>query len=207
MPYLATSIGDFWHRWLITLSTWLRDYLSLPMGGSRHGLVATLRNLLLTMLLGGLWHGAQWTFVAWGGFHGAMLCIERILGIPSTKPALSEVEGRDLVTLGRVVLTFLIVTLGWVLFRSSSFAVALTVYRALFAGGPGAALLGGWNAVLAAGVIAYGGVRLLLDRWKIAPSWLELRPGLQAGALAGLLLALQLFSWPGPSPSFIYFKF
>ncbi|MFY9718616.1 MAG: MBOAT family O-acyltransferase, partial [Candidatus Cybelea sp.] len=209
MPYLATSIGDFWHRWHITLSTWLRDYLYIPLGGSRHGLLATLRNLMLTMLLGGLWHGPQWTFVAWGGFHGAMLCLERILGIDRpSKPVLSGVEGpRGLVTLGRVVLTFLIVTLGWVLFRASSFSVALTVYRALFAGGPGAPLLGGWNAVLAAGIIAYGGVRLLLDRWKIAPDWFGLRPGLQAGALAALLLALQLFSWPGPSPSFIYFKF
>ena len=77
MPYLATSITNFWHRWHITLSTWLRDYLYIPLGGSRYGMLATLRNLMITMLLGGLWHGAQWTFVAWGGFHGALLCIER----------------------------------------------------------------------------------------------------------------------------------
>jgi len=77
MPYLATSITDFWHRWHITLSTWLRDYLYVPLGGNRHGALATLRNLMITMLLGGLWHGAQWTFVAWGGFHGVLLCVER----------------------------------------------------------------------------------------------------------------------------------
>ena len=81
MPYLATSVTDFWHRWHITLSTWLRDYLYIPLGGSRHGRLATLRNLMLTMLLGGLWHGAQWTFVAWGGFHGVMLCFERLTGV------------------------------------------------------------------------------------------------------------------------------
>jgi MBOAT, membrane-bound O-acyltransferase family len=87
MPYLATSITDFWHRWHITLSTWLRDYLYIPLGGSRHGTLATLRNLMITMLLGGLWHGAQWTFVAWGGFHGVMLCIERLLGIGHERDA------------------------------------------------------------------------------------------------------------------------
>ncbi|MFY9630002.1 MAG: MBOAT family protein, partial [Candidatus Cybelea sp.] len=74
MPYLATSVTDFWHRWHITLSTWLRDYLYIPLGGNRGGALATLRNLMITMLLGGLWHGAQWTFVAWGGVHGAALC-------------------------------------------------------------------------------------------------------------------------------------
>ncbi len=87
MPYLATSITDFWHRWHMTLSTWLRDYLYIPLGGSRHGTLATLRNLMITMLLGGLWHGAQWTFVAWGGFHGVMLCIERLVGIGHERDA------------------------------------------------------------------------------------------------------------------------
>ena len=81
MPYLATSVTDFWHRWHITLSTWLRDYLYIPLGGNRHGKMATLGNLMITMLVGGLWHGAQWTFVAWGAFHGVMLCIERLFGI------------------------------------------------------------------------------------------------------------------------------
>jgi alginate O-acetyltransferase complex protein AlgI len=202
MPYLATSIGDFWHRWHITLSTWLRDYLYVPLGGSRHGSAATLRNLMVTMLLGGLWHGAQWTFVAWGGFHGTMLCIERLLGIgrKGTAPA-------GVALVARVTLTFAIVTLAWVLFRAPTFGVALGVYRALFAGGPGASLLTGWQAVLAGGILVFAGVRLLLDRWSEAPAWQGVRPGIQVGALAGLLLALALFSWPGLSPTFIYFKF
>lgn len=201
-PYLATSIGDFWHRWHITLSTWLRDYLYVPLGGNRRGPAATLRNLMVTMLLGGLWHGAQWTFVAWGGYHGVMLCIERLLGVGrrETAPGVAAV-------VARVTLTFAIVTLGWVLFRAPTFGAALGVYRALFAGGPGPSLLTAWQAVLAAGIVAFGGLRLLLDRRNAGPAWLELRPGLQAGALAGLLLALALLSWPGVSPSFIYFKF
>ncbi len=108
MPYLATSITDFWHRWHITLSTWLRDYLYIPLGGSRGGTLATLRNLMITMLLGGLWHGAQWTFVAWGGVHGALLCIERIGG------AGRAVAGRNAATAARVALTFILVSLAWV---------------------------------------------------------------------------------------------
>src|SRR5204863_8725933 len=76
-PYLATSLQDFWRRWHISLSTWLRDYLYIPLGGSREGERKTYRNLMLTMLLGGLWHGANWTFVVWGGIHGLGLSVER----------------------------------------------------------------------------------------------------------------------------------
>ncbi len=79
-PYLATSLQDFWRRWHISLSTWLRDYLYIPLGGNRHGEATTYRNLLLTMVIGGLWHGANWTFVAWGAIHGAVLAFER--GVP-----------------------------------------------------------------------------------------------------------------------------
>ncbi len=202
MPYLAMSVTDFWHRWHITLSTWLRDYLYIPLGGSRDGKLATLRNLMLTMLLGGLWHGAQWTFVAWGGFHGIMLCIERLLGVGHERSA-----PRGIALFARVVLTFTIVTLGWVLFRAPTFGAALTVYHALFAGGAGKGLLGGWQAVLAAGVVAFGLLRLLLRERRIEPSWLQLRPMAQIGTLAGLLLVLELLTWPGLSPTFIYFKF
>ncbi len=202
MPYLATSVTDFWHRWHITLSTWLRDYLYIPLGGSRHGLPSTLRNLMLTMLLGGLWHGAQWTFVAWGAFHGVMLCIERVLGIGHERSAV-----RGLVMVARVVLTFVIVSLAWVLFRSPSFGSAAAVYRALFAGGSGPLLLSGWQAVLSCGIVAFGAARLLLERLEIDPTWPRLRPIAQAGTLAGLLLALMMLSWPGISPAFIYFKF
>ncbi len=202
MPYLATSITDFWHRWHITLSTWLRDYLYIPLGGSRYGTPATLRNLMLTMLLGGLWHGAQWTFVAWGGFHGAMLCVERLTGIGHERT-----PPRGVVLLVRVVVTFTLVTMAWVLFRAQSFGVAVAVYRQLFTGGAGSMLLTGWQAVLAAGIVAFGAARLLLDRWKVETSWPQLRPAARAATLAGLMLALELLTWSGISPTFIYFKF
>ena len=79
-PYLAFSMTDFWHRWHMSLSRWLRDYLYIPLGGNRHGRLMTYRNLMLTMLLGGLWHGASWNFVIWGGYHGGLLSIERMMG-------------------------------------------------------------------------------------------------------------------------------
>jgi alginate O-acetyltransferase complex protein AlgI len=202
MPYLATSVTDFWHRWHITLSTWLRDYLYIPLGGSRYGKIATLRNLMLTMLLGGLWHGAQWTFVAWGGLHGVLLCVERLLGIGHERTA-----PRGLVAMARVVVTFLLVSLAWVLFRSPTFAAAESVYRALFAGGGGPSLLSGWQAVLAVGILLFGIVRLLAGGRHTALSWPKMRAFAQAGVLAGLLLALELLTWSGTSPAFIYFKF
>ena len=201
MPYLATSITDFWHRWHITLSTWLRDYLYIPLGGSRHGTFATLRNLMLTMLLGGLWHGAQWTFVAWGAVHGVLLCVERVLGIGHGRAP------RGVVAVVRIVVTFALVSLAWVLFRAPAFGTAAAVYRALFAGGGGASLLVGWPAVLAAGLAAFAAARLAFERFGVGRSWTALRPLSQAGALAGLLLALALLTWPGVSPAFIYFKF
>ena len=99
-PYLASSITDFWHRWHISLSRWLRDYLYIPLGGNRHGRLQTYRNLMLTMLLGGLWHGASWNFVVWGGYHGALLSIERMFrrkNAPRTGALDGAVsaEGRD----------------------------------------------------------------------------------------------------------------
>jgi len=202
MPYLATSVTDFWHRWHVTLSTWLRDYLYIPLGGNRRGAVSTLLNLMVTMLLGGLWHGAQWTFVVWGGFHGVMLCLERVCGIGREYSAPTGA-----MALVRIALTFAAVSLGWVLFRSPSFGIAVQVYRQLFAGGAGAPLLGGWQAVLSVGIVAFGILRWFLDRRGVALGWSQLRPFGQAGALAGLLVALQMLTWPGLSPTFIYFKF
>jgi alginate O-acetyltransferase complex protein AlgI len=111
-PYKAVSITDFWHRWHMSLSRWLRDYLYIPLGGNRKGEARTYANLLMTMLLGGLWHGASWTFVLWGGYHGALLAMERLMGKRSPfvrMPRAVQVGG-----------TFILVLIGWVLFRSSS---------------------------------------------------------------------------------------
>jgi hypothetical protein len=121
-PYLAQSLQDFWRRWHISLSTWLRDYLYVPLGGNRLGTARTYLNLMLTMLLGGLWHGANWTFVVWGGIHGAGLAVERL--------AAGKNEIRDsanaLARLCRRVCVFGIVCFAWVFFRSRNVGEAWT---------------------------------------------------------------------------------
>lgn len=118
-PYAALSITDFWRRWHISLSAFLRDYLYIPLGGNRRGPLRTYVNLLATMLLGGLWHGAQWTFVVWGAFHGALLACERRLGWDRRQAP------RGLHRTLRIVVTFVAVLIGWVFFRSPSLGFAV----------------------------------------------------------------------------------
>lgn len=130
-PYQAVSITDFWRRWHMTLSRFLRDYLYVPLGGNRRGVARTYINLLLTMVLGGLWHGANWTFVLWGLFHGALLALERAIGLDRAKRAV----------LPRAALTFFLVVLGWVLFRSADLDAAMVFYRAMFSPASAASVL------------------------------------------------------------------
>jgi len=126
-PYTATSIRDFWRRWHMSLSRWLRDYLYVPLGGSRGGSLFTYRNLMLTMLLGGLWHGAAWRFVVWGGLHGLGLAGERFVADRRTalgRPAPRDTRGRRVV---RRILTFHLVTVAWLFFRADSVGTALSM--------------------------------------------------------------------------------
>ena len=120
-PYKATSISDFWRRWHITLSNFLRDYLYIPLGGNRKGEFRRYINLMITMLLGGLWHGAGWTFVIWGGLHGIYLCINhwwRKLNLPLPKPIAWAI-------------TFLCVVVGWVLFRAQNLSDGMAILQAM----------------------------------------------------------------------------
>ena len=134
-PYRSASIIDFWRRWHMTLSRFLRDYLYIPLGGNRSGLTRTGLNLLATMGLGGLWHGADWTFVCWGLLHGGYLILNRSWRFVRAALPWPAGAGRLGFALS-VGLTFLAVTLGWVLFRADSFAAAARLYRGL-AGGNG----------------------------------------------------------------------
>src|SRR6266705_5160565 len=120
-PYKATSIIDFWRRWHMTLSQFLRDYLYIPLGGNRHGRVLRYVNLMITMLLGGLWHGAAWTFVAWGALHGAYLCINHAWN--NYGPAVAPRFAR-LANIAAFILTFLSVVVAWVFFRADSLSSA-----------------------------------------------------------------------------------
>jgi alginate O-acetyltransferase complex protein AlgI len=123
-PYHAQSITEFWRRWHISLSSWLRDYLYIPLGGSRKGALRTYVNLALVMLLGGLWHGASWNFVIWGGIHGTLLGVERAQGKDSLY--------RRLPAAVRVAITFLIVCIAWVFFRATDLPDALAYLGSMF---------------------------------------------------------------------------
>jgi Predicted membrane protein involved in D-alanine export len=125
-PYISQSITEFWRRWHISLSTWLRDYLYITLGGNRKGTFNTYRNLFLTMLLGGLWHGANFTYIIWGAWHGMWLAIERALGIDTNPQRFNPVKW---------AFTFLLVVVGWVIFRAENLHVAARMYGAMFSFG------------------------------------------------------------------------
>ena len=128
-PYKATSIIDFWRRWHMTLSRFLRDYLYIPLGGSRNGKTRRYVNLMITMLLGGLWHGAAWTYVIWGGLHGIYLLVNHAYRI--FKQHFNVHDGGRWARLGAGALTFLAVTVGWVFFRSDSVASAMIMLQTM----------------------------------------------------------------------------
>ena len=199
-PYLATSITDFWRRWHMTLSHWLRDYLYVPLGGNRRGRARTYLNLLLTMLLGGLWHGASWTFVAWGGVHGLALAVERALGV---RP---DVAPRGLARVVRQLVTFHVVCAAWVLFRAQSFGTAAEMYAGI-ARGPLTVSRPMLVPVLGALVIiaAYW----LGARWRPGVvSAVPVSPLAQGAYATGVALVALTFMVLGASGiAFIYFQF
>ena len=133
MPYISKNVSEFWRRWHISLSSWLRDYLFIPLGGSRGTSFQTNRNLMITMVLGGFWHGANWTFIVWGLIHGTLLIVHRYWQVfsaarPRLDTALRSIPG----TAVRMLATFLSVALAWVFFRAPTFNVAAEMFRRLF---------------------------------------------------------------------------
>lgn len=196
MPYLSANIAEFWRRWHISLSSWLRDYLYIPLGGSRHGALATYRNLILTMLLGGLWHGASWTFVAWGLYHGVLLALHRL--VVGDRKLLPRPVG--------IPLTFLAVAIGWVFFRAQTFPDAALVLTHLVQPIAGAALrpelVGMAIACLVLMLIGH-----LLGRLGWDATWDRRLPEPLVGATLALALLLILLFIPEDGKAFIYFQF
>jgi alginate O-acetyltransferase complex protein AlgI len=200
-PYRADSITDFWRRWHISLSTFLRDYLYIPLGGNRGGAARTYANLALVMLLGGLWHGANWTFVVWGAWHGALLIAERWAG---KKPAYQRMPHAL-----RVAATFVLVLGSWVWFRAASLPEALAFFCAMLGGGESSEI----TALLAGQLFAPGkiavmavAVALLFSRtqaheWSATLSW----PRLALLVPLFVLAVLAMFSQT--SNPFLYFQF
>jgi alginate O-acetyltransferase complex protein AlgI len=202
-PYTAASPQEFWRRWHISLSTWLRDYLYFPLGGSRKGSVRTCINIMLTMLLGGLWHGAAWTFVAWGALHGSYLVIHRFWSRIEWAPMVRWRTTTAWKWTSRILL-FHAVCVGWVFFRASSFDIAFTVFRRLSVHGPATLITGPVLIVLFLG-LAW---QYLPARWHNALEFeLGRWPALARGAaLAGAVSIIEMLGPSGVAP-FIYFQF
>lgn len=199
-PYTATSLQEFWRRWHMSLSRWLRDYLYIPLGGNRGSALFTARNLMLTMVLGGLWHGAAWTFVAWGAIHGVGLVLER--GLRALLPGFRSLPGARLLAW---LLTFHLVTFAWVFFRAESFGDARELLTRLFtAGGPAPLvsplLLLAIAAPLAAQFVPRDAHARLLGLFTRAG------PVLQGATLAVALVVIDALGPAGVAP-FIYFQF
>lgn len=201
LPYTAQSITEFWQRWHISLSSWLRDYLYIPLGGNRKGAARTYINLIITMLLGGLWHGASWNFVIWGGIHGGYLALERsIFG-----KKLSENHWTSLAAWVRALLVFGLVSVTWVPFRSPNLDVTVVIFKKLFFVSPqyNFEWYYAW-AVIAVPVIVLGGFLSRRFEWK----WPIFSIGESYTPAVILLefLVVLLFS-PTTSSPFIYFQF
>ena len=202
-PYAAIGFSDFWRRWHISLSSWLRDYLYIPLGGNRKGKRRTQINLMLTMLLGGLWHGAAWRFVGWGGLHGVYLMGERALHRSWGGRALWK---HPVGQVALVLLTYGLVCLTWVFFRAADFPTAFTLLSAMTVGAPNLLGVGVFEAIAVAVVTA----GLLTTHWFLRDSTLEDLWGkvpwwMRSGLLASLLIAIALAG--GDSRAFIYFQF
>ena len=195
-PFKSPNIADFWRRWHMSLSFWLRDYLFIPLGGSRNGRVKTLRNLLVTMFLGGLWHGAAWTFVIWGLLHGVYLVVHNVLRSAGLTPR-STVVNR--------AITFIAVVAAFVIFRAPDMATAGDILAGM-AGLHGVEPLTGVRHLLTG---RFGlEVAALLVFVNVAPNtWqIEVQPRAWQGALVGVAAAVAFLSLAQPHP-FIYYQF
>lgn len=211
-PYFARNISDFWRRWHISLSTWLRDYLYIPLGGNRGSRLQTYRNLMLTMLLGGLWHGAAWTFVVWGGIHGVALAVHRWFSRDRRKPAIGRhrqsagLSPTSLTAIAGWATTMAVVFLGWAFFRADSLGAALEIIQGMFR-------IDGWGAgsletlgVFVAGLL----IMLVIDIPQFVSDRQEVllaTPWLVRGLSYVSLVMLIVLRNPSVETPFIYFQF
>ena len=191
-PYKALDIADFWRRWHMSLSTFLRDYLYIPLGGNRCATPMVYRNIMITMLLGGLWHGANWTFIIWGCYHGVVLLLYRMTQ-RWWDPLPAPVRG---------ALTFVMVVIGWVIFRSTDLAMAETLLRAMFSWQPGGGIIG-VNVLMGMLCVAAPFAHLGRNTFELRHQW----SSMTAVGMA-LLFGLSVFVIYGArSTPFLYFQF
>jgi D-alanyl-lipoteichoic acid acyltransferase DltB (MBOAT superfamily) len=196
-PYMALSLQEFWRRWHITLSRWLRDYLYIPLGGNRGGPLKTYRNLMITMLLGGFWHGASFTFLIWGGIHGSFLSLERW--------ARERWPSFRMPTIAAWFITFNVVCIAWVFFRAPNLTTAFDILGGIGLSGPSPLV----TFPMVFLVVAAIAVQALPEGWwRRAESWVVARPVAAQGVGFGLLIVVADASvgQQGVAP-FIYFQF
>ncbi len=202
-PYAAVGFSDFWRRWHLSLSTWLRDYLYVPLGGNRKGPGRTYANLMLTMLLGGLWHGASWTFVVWGGLHGTYLGVERFL---RERVGPNRISRSLPFQIALAMFTYFLVNLTWVFFRAREFDTAWRMIGSMLTFADGAKVLTTAAIVLVAvpvfGILLIHGLmreRRIEDVVEAAPWWVT------ALVVGGMLFVTMITQ--GSDDAFIYFQF
>jgi alginate O-acetyltransferase complex protein AlgI len=199
-PYGAIGFTDFWRRWHISLSSWIRDYLYIPLGGSRKGKVRTYANLLISMALCGLWHGASFMFLLWGGIHGLFLCIERLLrstmDFEIKRPFI-----RQAFSLAAIILTYLAVCFAWIPFRARTFEQCITMMRTMILGNShsSGSSLSMWPII----IIIFGS-HLISRKFDIIGE-IERRKPLIFMCILSIFLSLFYFS--GTKSEFIYFQF
>lgn len=196
-PYLTLSIRDFWRRWHMTLSSWLRDYIYIPLGGSRGGEFRTYINLMITMLLGGLWHGAGWHWVVWGGLQGVAMSVERLIGLSS------EIPESWFLRFVRWFVTFHIVCISWVLFRATDLANSVLILKRIFTFADGQFSIG-----LAPVVVLL--LLLLVEHLKVRQFWLGIfdhHPIVARWVTYLAISVLCLTFMQSSNPEFIYFQF
>jgi alginate O-acetyltransferase complex protein AlgI len=201
-PYAAIGFSDFWRRWHITLSAWLRDYLYIPLGGNRHGTARTYLALMATMLLGGLWHGASWTFVVWGGLHGTYLAGERVL-----RSRFAGYRPGPMALLALGLLTYALINITWVFFRAKTFPQAWSVLRGMFGGNGDAPPILPMAWLLPVAAIVTG---LVFAHWQLRNRTLEsLVARVPATSIAAVwaLMAFSIVIAQGEGNAFIYFQF
>ncbi|MBU6954781.1 MBOAT family O-acyltransferase [Hahella sp. HN01] len=203
-PYGAVGVQDFWRRWHISLSTWLRDYVYVSMGGNRVGAARTYVNLMFTMLIGGLWHGASWMFVIWGGLHGLYLTIARFIQRSSSSDGSERTTGQKLLL---AFFTFILVSVTWIFFRSQSMEECIQVIRNLFGNADATGKVDGLKMMYAfVGALVLFFTHFALRERSIEALFTKLNPFMRAAFLSVCLVSLFLFA-SGDTRAFIYFQF
>lgn len=198
-PYFASSVGEFWHRWHISLSTWFRDYVYIPLGGNRVSKARCYFNLFITFLVSGIWHGANWTFFVWGALHGILLCIEKAVGISKQKYAGTS-------RFFHCLCTFILVTIAWVFFRADSLSDAVTVITGIFTNwGIPKAEYAHWLAIIVALIVLV--MKETKDEFALKNRFFERnRLVIDHAYIILMVCYIMLFGVLG-SDQFIYFQF